>query len=304
MSSVQEMRKAKQKKVVKYQELVLKKEELLKDGVEVVFYLEGKDDIKYYRSRFEEFLEGKKYTHFYVEGKKNVLELKEFFDKKIIEEFKIRFIVDKDYDEIEKQEKLYITPTYSIENLYILKESFEKILETYFSLNKYDDEDKDDYDKILKLYSKRKNEYLDAIEDVVKWYYFQKNNKVEVKKLKEITKESNELVVVNLNGIEKKYNLKKLKELTPEYIEIEESELKKIFILKKEERKLYFRGKYLLEFLEKFIKILVQDVNQKTPIYFSKKRKTSLNISGDVLGSLTNCSKTPDCLKYFLKTIN
>lgn len=302
--NIDEMREGRSSYTSIYMEFLSAKYDLLKDSIEIIFFLEGKDDIKYYKSKFEMLLKEKKYTHFTVGGKKNVLRLKEYMEKKEESDFVFKFMVDKDFEKTLKQRNLYVTPYYSIENFYISTDVFKKILETNFSLNKYKKEDKEDFERIMELYKERKKEYLDALDEIIKFYYHQKINGVNLSNINEITKTKKPLIKISLDKIEKKYDLEILKTKVPNFIELEEMESSFSNLkIRKNQRKYYYRGKYLLEFLEKFVTLLIQDANSSEGKYFSNKKNVSSNVTGNILSVFSSCSETPICLKNFLEKI-
>ena len=111
----------------------------------VFCFYEGEDG-KYYDSRIRQLF-GNKICTYTVRGKKNVLKL---FDKiqrdDYYEDVCTMFFVDSDYDEALSQErksdKIFETPCYSIENLYVQDECLMRILQSEFGLNEIDEYDK------------------------------------------------------------------------------------------------------------------------------------------------------------------
>lgn len=305
-SIVEELRDARTEYPAIYMEIISSKKELMKEGINLIIFFEGKDDIKYYKSRLDNYLKNKKYFTYFLNGKSNVLELRRFLKQKNEKTFQLEYIVDKDFDNTKPESDLYVTPYYSIENFYISKEVFENIINVNLSLNKFSKEDKKDYDKVLELYLKRKEEYINALDEIMEYYYYQKINKVKLGNLKEVTSTNNPLIKVSLDKISKDYDIEKLNKLILGHKEFKnENILRENLGIEKETRKYFYRGKYLVEFLEKFTTLLFQDANEKkNRVYFSKKRKNSVNISGNILGVFSNCSETPECLIKFLERID
>lgn len=303
-----ELRDSRTEYPVMYMELISAKKKLLEDEIDMIFFLEGKDDIKYYKERFDHYLKDKKYTYFYVEGKENVLELRTFLRRKNESTFQIRYIVDKDFDNTATADDLYVTPYYSIENFYISKKVFKDIINVNLSLNKFSKKDEKDYNMILDLYQKRKNEFINALDEVMEFYYYQKINKVKVENIKTVITKKNPLIKVALDKIIKNYDKDRLKKIVENSKELDREDiLENDLGIKKDNRKYFYRGKYLIEFLEKFTMLLFQDANEKKNekrVYFSEKRKNSVNVSGNILGVFSNCSETPSCLIKFLEKAN
>lgn len=110
------------------------------DNFDYFCFLEGADDEKYYQMRLNIYLNNREIRYYDSKGKKNVLELyKKLKKDKSYEELKLLFFIDKDYDfylEKNSQPSLYVTPCYSIENLYSNLNVFERILSAEFHLGK------------------------------------------------------------------------------------------------------------------------------------------------------------------------
>lgn len=83
-----------------------------------IFIIEGKDDPKFYTSKFAAIL-GEKWNMVSVGGKSKVLEVRESIrNHPTYKSDRVFFLIDKDFDEKNPEQDIYITPCYSIENLY------------------------------------------------------------------------------------------------------------------------------------------------------------------------------------------
>ncbi|UCJ18598.1 DUF4435 domain-containing protein [Pseudomonas sp. MM211] len=109
------------------------------DGLsKAVMVLEGKDDPKFYTPKFSSLL-NREWTSISVGGKSKVLELR----KKIRSHPKFFndltfFFVDRDYDQTITFKDTYVTPTYSIENLYCSRETVKRLIEAECGLTRSD----------------------------------------------------------------------------------------------------------------------------------------------------------------------
>lgn len=117
-------------------------------------FYEGEDG-KYYDHRIRSII-GKDFIHIKAGNKNKVLKvLKLIKDKPEYQSVNTMFFVDRDmgFDMKEYKEKdVYVTPCYSIENLYVNEDSFGMILETEFGLN-IDDADYITYkQKFVEMY--------------------------------------------------------------------------------------------------------------------------------------------------------
>ena len=83
--------------------------------------------------------------------------------EKSYNDVKKMFFVDMDMDvePADKDEDLYVTPCYSVENLYANKYCFANIIESEFSINKGET----DYDKTLQLFDELFEKFCNEIEN-------------------------------------------------------------------------------------------------------------------------------------------
>lgn len=283
-----------------YTELITSKSKL-KD---ILLFNEGKTDKIYYYPLYNHYL-GDDWAQYAVGSKKNVLELCEKIkrDKNFGKE--VRFFVDKDFDSKIEDNLVYTTPCYSIENFYIGENIIRAILKTEFNFVESNSEDRKEIEKVVSYYKKREKEFIKCIKPLVYWYYYQKSNDaVNLSNLKEISSGKNPLIKFE-EGIKRNYNLSRLQELTQNFVFINKVEYKKVktHFLKKDPVET-FRGKYLFEFLKEFMNEIIRDGNQKKGHkIFLKQRKTKLMSNSDLLSTLCQYSKKPDCLKKFLEKI-
>lgn len=100
-----------------------------------VFIIEGKDDPKYYTSRFSSAFSDH-WEAMSVQGKSNVLKLRDKIrENHIYKNDFTAFFVDRDFDDQIILTDLYTTPTYSIENLYCTATAFKRTLEAQCGLS-------------------------------------------------------------------------------------------------------------------------------------------------------------------------
>lgn len=124
-------------------------------------FYEGEDG-KYYNQRIKSIV-GQKFIHIKAGSKSKVLKVMHLIQsKKEYCQVRTMYFVDRDmgFDMDEyKNEDLYVTPCYSIENLYVNEESVGEILENEFGLNIGDN----DYQK----YKNKFNEYYKVFCDLM-----------------------------------------------------------------------------------------------------------------------------------------
>ena len=93
-----------------------------------IFVLEGKDDPKFYTPHILSSIESE-YEILSVNGKSNVLDMRERIRRHPKYKYdSTAFFIDRDFDSIQPEKDLYITPTYSIENFYSNPYVFRQII--------------------------------------------------------------------------------------------------------------------------------------------------------------------------------
>lgn len=306
-TKTEQLRKARVNPNSLYMELIQERGKFISQGIKFMFYFEGKEDFKYYNTRINNIFQDTGYTYRATEGKEAALKLEEMLRKNPIKDWKIKIIIDKDFDEVISNDRLYCLPCYSIENLYLEKECFKRILENEFGFTSSPFEviDRNDYNKVLNLYSDKKNEFLNAIEDLNIWYSILKKRGLDLSELQNKKIFSEELLIFDLeNSFRKQYTFESFKEivkLSLEDIEISDEEYEEEKNRLNGNKSYNYRGKFNLEFFKKFLETLKEDSNKRTNRkYFSMRRKVVLEL-GNILGNFSQYANTPSCLKDCLE---
>ena len=94
----------------------------LRSTCTIFLFFEGKDDFKYYWGRLSGFIGQQSYETYVCRSKKNVLQLYDMIHNQTQQKKneKICYFVDNDFEKGSLQNQdIYVTPTYSIENLYV-----------------------------------------------------------------------------------------------------------------------------------------------------------------------------------------
>ena len=301
-SLLKEMKNSRSNFTVAYTWLVSIESKLLLESRENAIFLEGKDDIKYYFLAFKN--NNIKFSHFFLEGKQNVIKAREYIKKQYKGKLKTKFFIDKDFDNLKTKDNLYVTPCYSIENLYVSDQCFKEILCCEYGLNEFRKEDQEDFQMLFSLYKKRKKEFLDCIEDLMFWFYLHSS-----KKESDLSKFQGKLfssksprIKFSLYSIEKKYDFNTLKKLTGNPLNYTQKDIDEFNkIISKDEREKFYRGKEMIEFLKEFLKVSILELNKKDSKVFKCKKAIKFQGFNDILNSLAQYSETPESLKEFLK---
>ena len=265
-----------------------------KSSQKMILFFEGKDDFKYYCPRIHSIY-NEKHINYICNGKENVLKIYKMIIEKTAEDRRVikMFFVDKDYDDNSNIDKndIYITPTYSIENLYFTDFAIESMIRGEMGLSAEAKDDTKDFKIAYDYIRECRDNIIKEILYGNACYSLQikKSYKKNCKKpsLTAIKKYNDIVSISKLEDIEVK-----LKET---YIEMTEEEIK-------EE---YERLKSLFEKMPKYINKIVEESNKGTKHvghFFSKKRSMRLNTSESTLISdLSNYAETPRCLQEYIR---
>ena len=265
----------------------------------VFCFYEGEDG-KYYNQRIKKII-GDKIIPLKVGDKFNTLQLwRKINNDETYNYVSKMFFVDRDMDEIPKDRDgdLYITPCYSIENLYVNKITFANILESEFSLNKIDS----DYKKCIDLFDNLYEQFCNEMVEFNALVFIRNrkklgNGNVSLSDIK-ITK----MFSIDFGGITRKESYITVINDLKEKLDVKDDELDD-GINKIHEKKDYsnqFRGKNQLDFFVALIHLLKEANKNKC---FFEKSHTSVNITitNNRLSELSQYAITPDCLVKFIQ---
>lgn len=266
-------------------------------------FFEGIDDPKYYDVRISIIMYGISIKHITCNGKSGVLKLRELiYASSNHDKAWTAFFVDADFDDnsqLSSHADVYVTPCYSIENLFVSQTAFIRLLGAEFSLS---DEDscQPDYQSALRIYTTCMESFSNATDHLNGWIYLQRksNSKMNLNDM------SLSLIVrYSLAGSVASYSTQSLEHIFPETKSLTQAEIDSwIASVPKAKRTETYRGKYLLQCYCQFLKELIQDRNSRQPQYFSSRAKVSLTLhDGNLISQLSQYADTPPCLVEFLK---
>lgn len=306
---VEEMMEESEAIVAIFQDLVVCKEQHGLENTVFCFY-EGKDDFKFYPNKIQQILlQNGNEKGIYSKGcgcKENVIDIysKLLFDSIDIIENSL-FFVDRDFDENDGLgENIYITPTYSIENLYAEEYTFDMFVNVNCYINRRSvGKDFEDYEFLKYYYKSNLLEKLNEILLINAWYSLQIKNKdlaqpVSLKKLQQLSKIKNSTQKNKLSEVD----LQDLENLTDNYKEVS------IFSLQEEMNYLRsdilskLRGKHVEEIIVDIYKKIVDECNNPTnfPI---ENRNIPLQIGKKNFKSvLMGYTRIPQCLIEYVNT--
>ncbi|MBK5253440.1 MAG: DUF4435 domain-containing protein [Peptostreptococcaceae bacterium] len=270
---------------------------------DIFLFFEGKDDYLYYGSVLRSFYKGRKQNHYICQGKENVIKVYEFIKRstKLAKNKKLLYFVDKDYDDnSDIPKEIYVTPCYSIENLFITDEAIVEIVKGTMGFNGFKNhEDYLDYESAV--------EYLKSSRDIIcqeilyanACYYLQKNkakyccDKPDLSKMKKY------------NQIKGLKNYQEVMDLIPNFVEVNENEIEHAIKYLQNEPEKLIRGKYFRQAMPLYLNNMFEDSNKRANWkYFRKRRLVTLGKieENTLISNLTQYAEVPDCLSRYINT--
>jgi hypothetical protein len=279
-----------------------------KDASRLFCFFEGSGDLEYYDVRIRNITDNPK--EFDCDGKKNVRTLYGLIvGNQKYQQAWVAFFIDKDFDDLQelpRDDRMYITPGYAIENFYVSPAAFGRMLRVRFTLTtvNWPDDLEGAHEEVIELYKQRLEEFNDVVEELNAWMYLQRLAEKQQKQQKKVNFNSINLKScfnVQLDKIEKKYTLDYLaKTVSGSYPLDEKDVIEQAQKFHNIDRTALFRGKCEIEFLYQFITRL-----QKVPRpSFLLTVKHDLNLSKEkITADLSQYADTPGCLRHFLSIL-
>ncbi len=185
--------------------------------------------------------------------------------------------------------------------------AFTKILNSEFQLYETNQENRD-FEKALSVYRERLNQFNDNSILLNAWIFLQRQEEKLLPGTIKLNLSSVNLDTyfsIHLDAITMNYDINSLYRTFPEAKQITSGELAKaINDFTGIDQTSKFRGKFLIEFLRKFLVILMNDFHSNSPVFFSTKGKTKLNLSrANIISDLSQYADTPPELIIFLRKL-
>jgi hypothetical protein len=267
-----------------------------------ICFVEGEDEA-YYGLRVKMHCENKEPYFIRCNGKRGVIQtFNKIQSTNKYNTSKLLYFVDRDFDKLMNNPLIYETPCYSIENLYTTLDTYIRILRNKFNIT----EDDEEFETCVSLFKERQKEFHDCILLLNCWIICIKEQ-IEQTNAKDGPRISslklNDFVVVNLNSVRAIYDLKKIEEkFSGKYTvpkEIIDSKIKELQNINSQQ---FFRGKFEIEFLRKFLMKLQEELASPRQGYFSKPKSVSGNFD-DIVSGFAQYADTPSCLIEYIKRI-
>jgi hypothetical protein len=304
---------------------------------EVHVFVEDQDDYEFFRVALKIIYTGYEVYPYYQKGKKNVIDAYNEINWKRFDKSKVLFFIDKDYDDILnrtqiKDQNIFITKYYSIENYLVNLESLEIILKRFHGF-----EEGDLLNKVMEYFNTSYDTFADFMEtitpfiliyrkedshlklDCLKLHLFFHFNDMMLIRKRYMSPPNYRRIKINVNStIKEKNEVRKLTileilckhcEADPEIFQFDQliknkKKLQNIVVSKN-----YIRGKYELWFLLQFFSHLDAGLkrwfNDKSTRHMFgdknswPKRKTELNTS-NIFDMLSSKITIPQDIHNFL----
>lgn len=225
----------------------------------IAVFFEGEDE-KYYSIRINTFVPELSWSGIKCGGKAKVLEMKTKIEHHpTYKNHRCIYFIDSDFDDNTEHldaNNVYVTPCYSIENLYISDACFIRILNAEFGINDCCEEH-EDFETCLKLFKTQKEKYLNEISNfnyMIRDIRQKENDKKSKSKLNINNIDFDKVIKVSLDDVISCYDKNNAKSVFPDLasdIEIDFDVHNTFFADKCSET--WFRGKQHLEFLRVFL---------------------------------------------------
>lgn len=304
MSRVENLKKSRDSLAVKFMQFTR-----IASKNRVAVFFEGEDE-KYYSIRINTLRPDILWSGVNCKGKSNVVEIRNRIRQHDTYKDELcLFFVDSDFDDnqgIYGLSDVYLTPCYSIENLYFSEATFKRILSAEFGINDTCDES-NCFHECMSKYTEMKSQYLKIIEGfnllVKELRLMEKSGELDGR-LNINNLNIDDLVTINLSTVSKKYDESSPKSLFPELpenIRISLEGSKAFFMDKNNE--LWYRGKQHLEFLRVLVSKLKEDRCRKNgrEIFENRGNVTLQLTKANSISELGNYADTPECLRSFLE---
>jgi Protein of unknown function (DUF4435) len=275
----------------------------------LICIFEGQD-AKYYRPRIEMIANPPEWEVINSGGKDVAVKLYELISSSLTySKAKTAFFFDRDFelrDKYPTAANVYLTPCYSIENLYVTESVMRRILRDEFGMNEHSESDMD-FDRCIGIFNARFAEFLDAVATLNAWIIIHRKREREsaARKLNLGNLNLNNLIIVDIKSVKQCYTLFDLEAAIPESMRLTPEEVgSEVLLFERASRQYFFRGKFQIYFMRVFLTKLRLDCSQQHPTCVAIKRSISFSVGGNILSELSPYAETPDDLRSFLASLN
>lgn len=270
-------------------------------GLSYVYCFVENYDLCFYPHRVEDIM-GRKATGIPCEGKSNVLKVFALVKSKPeYDKYTTRFFVDADFDDNSTIDPhIYVTPCYSIENLFMEEEVVSKILENEYKIRPNSLDGK--HQLCMNLYRKELTDFHKAVLLFNSWYCTVKHKgltkEMKVNLSDSIPSDMVDLTIGSIRSLYTKADIETKYPLAP--VTTEEEMTSSSALLVSNPKAL--RGKYEIQFLHKFFEYINADA--KGPRQYTIIKKGVNMERNRMISTLDNYVSTPlDMREYIINGV-
>lgn len=276
----------------------------------LVCFFEGEDE-KYFSVRLNTIIPNMEWTGINCGGKSKVISLRDKIRTHTqYKESTVAFFIDNDFgdDTVNNEEEFYVTPCYSVENIYSRVETFKNILTAEFGMSEFCSIS-NDFEIAISIFNARLNDFCNVILPFNIWIkahrIIEKSTDDKSKKLNLNNLKIEDLVSINLHEISSVYDCDNIPDLFPNSFTItSEQYAESAVYFQNQGLEKYLRGKQQLEFLRVFLTHLREERSKKENPTFSKRTPVKLQLSkANILSELSQYAVTPSCLVRYLTNL-
>lgn len=278
------------------------RDKVLKYGDSRIYCFVEDYDMPYYSALITAIMSDD-WTSIRCKGKERVLEIHDYLkNMDSYSHFKKRYFVDRDFDDNSSfEDDIYVTPSYSIENMYLTEECMRRILETEYEIDPVGDEEL--FNKTMALFISKKEEFHQAVLLFNAWYACLHEDSswnhnhvcLSDKFPKDLLNYSIDRPIVShytISDIENKYPA--ATKISSDKIEAKKTQLSSNMTYN-------LRGKYEIEFLYKFINYLNQDAGTRRHWYTIKSKNYTFGMDSSI-SAISQYATVPECCKTYINT--
>lgn len=261
------------------------------------YFIEGKD-AAYYHPKIQRVKEIDPIP-IKCGGKSKVIEVYGLLKSKTVySKYPTGFFVDKDFDDNTfLSSEIYVTPCYSIENLYTQKQVLAEILKCEFDLLPSESQ----YSAIIDLFSIEQQVFHAVVMDFNAWYACLKKKTTNTG----VSLDDNfpkDFIALNIGSIVKYYNITDIENKYPESIKITQHEISEVALNLQGNPSAYLRGKYEMQFFNAFLNFIIEDANVKSKRKYSQKKTTFKVDRSIIMSQLSQYAISPNCLIEYIES--
>lgn len=272
----------------------------LRSTHKIFLFFEGKDDFKYYWCRLSPFIGTQNYEKYVCNNKSNVLRIHDmiYTKTKRKKEEKLCYFVDRDFEkEMPAYPDIYVTPTYSIENLYVSDNAIKNMLKGEWGLSgEMAEEDKRDFDIAFNYLIDKRTEIIESIIYANAWYSLQYNKSKDKPPFPKLT------AIKEVHTIKDIRNKEELQNLVTNSVVVSDGEIEEEIQYLMEHPEVRIRGKYFEQTMPHYIRKVFEDSNKrKNRVMFSKRRYVNINVGEDnMISVLSQYADVPEDLMSYI----